>query len=341
MGALNWSLILSNAVYTAISINAIAYALIAQGLNVHFGYTGLLNFGQAAFAAAGAYAIAIPVSTYGWSFWACIPVLITAAVLLALLLGIPTLRLRADYLAIVTIAASEIVRIGLNSVRFTWLTGGNDGLQRFTNDVEGVNPLDPERYRLLPQLFGNRTQTFNEYDLFIIVAGWILVALASAYVYYLMRSPWGRVIKSIREDEDAARSLGKNIFSFKMQSLIIGGIIGALGGAVIAVGNRVAQPNNYSTALTFFAYTILILGGVARVKGPIIGAMIFWFLIAFVDNVLSEVTREYNMPNWIILNANNFGQVKFILVGIGLVLLVVYRPQGIFGDKREQVFDVR
>ena len=103
-----------------------------------------------------------------------------------------------------------------------------------------------------------------------------------------MRSPWGRVLKSIREDEDAARSLGKNVFSYKMQSLIIGGIIGALGGVVIAVGNRVAQPNDFSTALTFFAYTILILGGVARVKGPIIGAMIFWFLIAFVDNVLAR-----------------------------------------------------
>jgi branched-chain amino acid transport system permease protein len=331
---MDWALIISNAIFTALSINAIAYALIAQGLNVHFGYTGLLNFGQAAFAAAGAYAIAIPVSRYGWSFWACIPVVITAAVVLALLLGIPTLRLRADYLAIVTIAASEIVRISLNSVRFTWLTGGNDGLQNFTGDVQQVNPLSPHRYRIW-------AQAFNEYDLFIIVCGWILVALASAYVYYLMRSPWGRVIKSIREDEDAARSLGKNIFSYKMQSLIIGGIIGAFGGAVIAVGNRVAQPNNYSTALTFFAYTILILGGVARVKGPIIGAMIFWFLIAFVDNVLSEVTREYTMPNWIILNANNFGQVKFILVGIGLVVLVVYRPQGIFGDKREQVFDVR
>ena len=76
---MNWVLIFSNAIYTAISINAIAYALIAQGLNVHFGYTGLLNFGQAAFAAAGAYAIAIPVSRYGWSFWATIPVLLTAA----------------------------------------------------------------------------------------------------------------------------------------------------------------------------------------------------------------------------------------------------------------------
>ena len=78
-----------------------------------------------------------------------------------------------------------------------------------------------------------------------------------------MRSPWGRVLKSIREDEDAARSLGKNVFSYKMQSLVVGGIIGALGGAVIAVGNRAAQPGNYSTTLTFFAYTILILGGVA------------------------------------------------------------------------------
>ena len=102
---MDWSLIFSNALYTAISINAIGYALIAQGLNVHFGYTGLLNFGQAGFAAAGAYAVAIPVSRYGWSFWATIPVVLIAAIVLALLLGIPTLRLRADYLAIVTIAA--------------------------------------------------------------------------------------------------------------------------------------------------------------------------------------------------------------------------------------------
>jgi neutral amino acid transport system permease protein len=331
---MDWSLIFSNALYTAISVNAIAYALISQGLNVHFGYTGLLNFGQAAFAAAGAYAVAIPISRYGWSFWATIPVLLTAAIVLALLLGIPTLRLRADYLAIVTIAASEIVRISLNSVRFTWLTGGNDGLQGFTADVRSVNPIGPHRFSLF-------SQRFNEYDLFIIISGWILVALASAYVYYLMRSPWGRVIKSIREDEDAARSLGKNIFTYKMQSLIIGGIIGAFGGMVIAVGNQVAQPNNFSTALTFFAYTILILGGVAKVKGPIIGAMIFWFLIAFVDNVLAELTAHYTMPGWIILDDNNFGQVKYILVGIGLCLLVVFRPQGIFGDKREQVFDVR
>ena len=136
-----------------------------------------------------------------------------------------------------------------------------------------------------------------------------------------MRSPWGRVLKSIREDEDAARSLGKNVFSYKMQSLVVGGIIGALGGAVIAVGNRAAQPGNYSTTLTFFAYTILILGGVARVKGPIIGAMIFWFTITFVDNVLAEAVRTDSvpgwLPNWLEVNNSNFGQVKFIIAGIG------------------------
>jgi branched-chain amino acid transport system permease protein len=334
---LNWGLIFSNAIFTALSVNAIGYALIAQGLNVHFGYTGLLNFGQAAFAAVGAYSVAIGVTYYGWSFWATIPLIFVSAIALALLLGVPTLRLRADYLAIVTIAAAEIVRIGFNSVRFTWFTGGNDGLQNFTDDIERVNPFARHTFKVW-------AQSFNEYQLFIMICGWTLVALVSAYVYYLMRSPWGRVVRSIREDEDAARSLGKNIFAYKMQSLMIGGIIGAFGGVVIAVGNRVAQPNNFSTALTFFAYTILILGGVARVKGPIIGAMIFWFFVTFVDNVLAEATNKDKLdwlPGWLRVTGSNFGQVKYILAGIGLMVLVIFRPQGIFGDKREQVFDVR
>ncbi len=97
--------------------------------------------------------------------------------------------------------------------------------------------------------------------------------------------------------------------------------------------------------MTFFAYTILILGGVARVKGPIIGAMIFWFVITLVDNVLAEAVRTDSvpgwLPDWLEVNATNFGQVKFIIAGSALALLVVFRPQGIFGDRREQAFDVR
>jgi branched-chain amino acid transport system permease protein len=335
---MQWDLIFSNAIYAALAVNAIGYALIAAGLNVHFGYTGLLNFGQAGFAAIGAYVIAVPIARYDWPFWAAVPLILVGGVVFALLLGVPTLRLRADYLAIVTIAAAEVIRLFLSSERFRWLLGGTDGLQRFTGDVETLNPLSDNRYRVWAQSFSN-------YDLFIMIAGWTLVVLVSLLVYLLMRSPWGRVLKSIREDEDAARSLGKNTFMYKMQSLMLGGVIGALGGTVIAVGNRAAQPGNYAPTLTFFAYTILILGGVARVKGPIIGAMVFWFTITFVDNVLAEAVRTDRvpgwLPNWLQVNGTNFGQVKYILAGSALAILVIFRPQGIFGDPREQVFDVR
>ena len=179
----------------------------------------------------------------------------------------------------------------------------------------------------------------------MIILGWSIVALTSLLVYSLMRSPWGRVLKSIREDEDAARSLGKNVFSYKMQSLVLGGIIGALGGAVIALGNRAAQPGNYSTTLTFFAYTILILGGVARVKGPIIGAMIFWFVITFVDNFLAEAVRTDRARLAARLAGGQRQQLRPGQVHPRRArrwpLLVVFRPQGIFGDRREQAFDVR
>jgi branched-chain amino acid transport system permease protein len=334
---MQWDLIFSNALYAAVTVNAIGYALIAIGLNVHFGYTGLLNFGQAGFAAIGAYAVSVTIAQYDWSLWAAIPLIFVGGMALGLILGIPTLRLRADYLAIVTIAAAEIIRLILSSERFRWLFGGTDGLQGFTRDLEDLNPFSG-RFRVWAQSFG-------AYDLFMIIIGWSIVGLTSLLVYSLMRSPWGRVLKSIREDEDAARSLGKNVFAYKMQSLMVGGIIGALGGAVIAVGNRAAQPGNYSTTLTFFAYTILILGGVARVKGPIVGAMIFWFVITFVDNVLAVAVQTDNipgwLPDWLEVNASNFGQVKFIIAGSALALLVVFRPQGIFGDRREQAFDVR
>ena len=101
--------------------------------------------------------------------------------------------------------------------------------------------------------------------------GWALVIVVAIFVFLLMRSPWGRVLKSIREDEDAARSLGKNVFSYKMQTLVLGGVIGALGGFMIAVSTQSVQPDNFATPLTFFILTALLLGGAARVIGPIVG----------------------------------------------------------------------
>ena len=147
-------------------------------------------------------------------------------------------------------------------------------------------------------------------------------------------------MKSIREDEDAARALGKNVVAFKMQSLMLGGLIGSIGGLMLAAQTQSANPGQFATNLTFFAFTIIILGGLGRVKGPIVGAIIFFFVIQFVDNVLSQATRNDVLPDWLV-TGSNFGQVKFIVAGVILALLVVFRPQGIFGDRREQVFDVR
>jgi neutral amino acid transport system permease protein len=331
---MNWSLIFWNALYTGISAAAAGYCIIAAGLNVHVGYTGLLNFGQAGFAAIGAYMFAIPIAVYGWAWYWALPVMLIGSVLLALILGIPTLRLRADYLAIVTIAVAEIIRYFFNSVRFTWLTGGSDGRNNWTNVFQDVNPLDnTARYHL-------GAQSIDGYRLFMLIVGWCLVALISLFIWALMRSPWGRVLKSIREDEDAARALGKNVLAFKMQSLIIGGVIGSIGGLWLAAQKQSAQAGAFATTLTFFAFTIIVLGGLGRVKGPIVGTIIFFFLIQLVDNILEQATSTNSLPNWLV-DQNNFGVVKYIVSGLALALLVIFRPQGIFGDRREQVFDVR
>jgi len=331
---MNWEAILENSLRAAFGEFAAIFALAAIGLNVHFGYTGLLNFGQVGFMAVGAYGIAISVTYFAWSMWVGLAVGIGAAILLALLLGIPTLRLRADYLAIVTIAASEIIRFILRSPSFREYTGGTFGRTQFARDFYRFNIFDGgERYVFGPIQFSGRA-------LWVVVVAWTLVLLVSLLVFLLMRSPWGRVIKAIREDEDAARSLGKNVYSYKMQSLILGGVCGALAGFVMAISTQSVQPDTYSTPITFFAYVALILGGTARIFGPVVGSMIFWMLLAFTDSVLRQGVANGHIPSWL-MQGTQVGQVRFMLVGLGLMLLMIFRPQGIFGDKRELALDAR
>ncbi len=328
---MDWNGILENSASAAFGVDAVIYALAAIGLNVQFGYTGLLNFGQVGFAAMGAYGVAISVSYFGWSLWVGLLVGLAASVVLALLLGFPTLRLRADYLAIVTIAASEIIRLVARSASLNDYTGGSAGLSAFTDDFYALNPFSGGRHGLGPvQLSTN--------DLWLVTVGWSVALLLTLLVWSLMRSPWGRVLKAIREDEDAARSLGKNAYWYKMQSLILGGMMGAVAGFAFAIAKTSVQPDNYSTAFTFFAYAALILGGAASTWGPVVGAIMFWFLIAFTDSLLRQLVTNDNLPDAII-SGTQVGQVRFMLVGVGLVLLMVFRPQGLFGDKAELALD--
>ncbi|WP_324277466.1 branched-chain amino acid ABC transporter permease [Blastococcus brunescens] len=319
---------------SALGFQAIFFALLAIGINVQFGYAGLLNFGQIAFAMLGGFGIAISVSKWGLPFWVGVIVGILAAVVLALLLGLPTLRLRADYLAIATIATAEGLRLLFRSVSATPVTNGTRGLSAFNGDFIALAPWDTSRrYSILGT-------SWSGGELWVALVGWILVILGSLLVFALMRSPWGRVLKSIREDEDAVRSLGKNVYVYKMQALVLGGVFGALGGMVYAVGTGSAIPDQYQNANTFLAYAALILGGAARVLGPVIGAMLLLFILQFADTGLRLLISNGVIPEDL-LSSTDVAQIRFVLVGVGLMLLLIFRPQGIFGDRREVMLDAR
>ena len=347
---MDWGAIIETTFRGLIGEQFIYFGLAAIGLNLHFGYTGLLNFGQAAFMAAGAYGLAVIVVTLGprlnddegifqwnlsqgWLFViGCVFGVIIVPIVLALLMGIPTLRLRADYLAIVTIAVAEMIRIALRSPRFDWFHGASDGLSGFSSPFYNLSPFQSDGRYFFNLFIGNQ--------MFLVIVGWIVLAISAFLCWLIIRSPWGRVLKAIREDEDAARSLGKNAYAYKMQALVLGGMFGAIGGLLRAIGFSLAQPDNFITDVTFFVWVALILGGAGKVFAPLIGAAILYAVLSFTDVFLREMVRNDNVPDSL-LSGTQVGQFRFMLMGLGLALLAAFRPQGIFGNKEEMALDDR
>ena len=377
----------------AISPQTAAVAIAAIGLNIHFGFTGLINIGQSAFMLLGAYGFAISVG-HGIPMVIAILVGFAAALVFALVLGAPTLKLRGDYLAIVTISAAEIIRYVGRSALLTDFTGAAQGLQ-------GKTYRDP--FTSL-SFFGDGTRTLSEFNyadvaggaiwlrvlLWLVVIGlvvltvllakgrwiagrgarraaiagvlvlfvlllfflfpanyqdtgvngwwvrfvaWLLVAASLLVVFLLVRSPWGRLLRGIREDEDAIRSLGKNVFAIKMQALVIGGLFGALGGMLYVLPSSV-QPDSMGRSLTFFCYTALLIGGAATIFGPALGAIIFYSARIMIKGIANGYVPDS------IMNGQQTEQFSYIVVGVALMLIVIFRPQGILGDKRELRFNV-
>ncbi|MEJ7831979.1 MAG: branched-chain amino acid ABC transporter permease [Nocardioides sp.] len=386
--------ILNQSLREAITPGTAGVAIAVIGLNIHFGFTGLLNMGQAGFMLLGAYGFAISIAVYDLPLPLAVLIGLGCALLFALVLGIPTLRLRGDYLAIVTISAAEIVRFvgrlslledfsgGPQGIRgntyyqpfldLSFLPGGRFTLSPFNyQDIgDGSGPiralggavfiglvvlivLAVRRFRgsdtqatprLLRFLVVGALSVLAALSLFFVfpidypnnfangwwvrLVAWTLVAISTLVVALLVRSPWGRLLRGIREDEDAIRSLGKNVFAIKMQALVIGGLFGALGGIVYVLTSTV-QPDALGRSLTFFAYTALLLGGAATIFGPVLGAIIF-----FASRILIKQTANAYVPGSI-MNDQQTEQFSFIVVGVVLMLLVIFRPQGILGDKRE------
>ena len=306
-----------------------AVAIAVIGLNVHFGFTGLLNMGQAGFMLLGAYGFAI-------SIWKGLPLPVAvligfgAAFVFALILGIPTLKLRGDYLAIVTISAAEIIRFTGRLSILTDFTGAAQG-------IPGSEYRDP--FTASPSSATGSTDIgFLDYSntgvngWWVRFVAWTLVAICAFVVYLLTRSPWGRLLRGIREDEDAIRSLGKNVFAIKMQALVIGGMLGALGGMMYVLPGSV-QADAMGRSLTFFCYTALLIGGAATVFGPILGSIIFYTARIFVKSVANAYVPDS------IMSSSETESFSYIVVGVILMLVVIFRPQGILGNKRELQFN--
>jgi branched-chain amino acid transport system permease protein len=322
--------ILKLALGEMLSPTTITFVLCALGLAVHFGFTGLLNFGQAAFAAVGAYGMVISIDTLKLPLFLAVLMGLLCSIIFALILGIPTLRLRADYLAIVTIATAEVFRYFMTTIGFSKVTGGSNGLSQFGAEFWALNPIPEGNYN-----FG--FVSYRADQLYVLMVGWGAVIIGALILRLLMRSPWGRVLKGIREDEDAVRSLGKNVFFYKLQALMIGGVFASIGGMIFVLNLSNVQPQVWTTNFTFTIWSVLLLGGAATILGPIAGGMIFIALISITQGIMGGLVELGLLP---FLTQPDIAQIRLLLIGLSLMLLVIFRPQGLFGNKRETQFNV-
>jgi neutral amino acid transport system permease protein len=330
----------------AVAPQTAAVAIAIVGLNIHFGFTGLLNMGQAGFMLLGAYGFAISIDK-GLPLPVAILIGLGAAFVFALVLGIPTLKLRGDYLAIVTISAAEILRYTGRLAKLEDFTGAAQGLpgSRFRDPFTNLSFFpgggviwDPvawitDKIGLGGLGLSLSYQATGVSGWWVRVVAWVLVVLVTVAIFFLVRSPWGRLLRGVREDEDAIRSLGKNVFAIKMQSLVIGGLLAALAGMVYVLPSAV-QPDAMGRSLTFFMWTALLLGGAATIFGPILGSILFFGLRIFVQGTSGSIVPDS------IMNSQQTEQFSWIVIGVALMLLVIFRPQGILGDKRELRFNV-
>jgi branched-chain amino acid transport system permease protein len=311
-----------------ISVGVIAgtYTIVALGLQINTGFTGIVNFGMAGFMAIGAYSMAILVLDAGLSFWVSLPLAMVISMLFGAIVGLPSLRLRADYFAIATIAMAEMVRLFAQNARE--LTGGNQGL--FCADDDPTNCYT-NSWRDVSDSINGFVENFwsDPATLFpLLLVIWAIVGVAIVVLIYLQRSPWGRVLRAVREDEDAARALGKNTLLFKLQSLAIAALLGAIGGFFLALNLATLHPIDFEPLVTFFAFSVLVLGGLANYKGVAVGAVLFWFVL--------EGTRFIELPDPP-FTETRIAALRLAITGLLLIGLMAFRPQGLFGKRQEMV----
>ncbi len=293
---------------------ALTYAIMCLGLNVQWGQTGLFNVGIAGFVAIGAYVSALlttPETANRFGGFD-MPILVgwlggsLVAALLAFLIGALTIRLRADYLAIATFGVA--VTVQLCALNLEPITGGPFGI--------GFIPRPFASFAGDPLLF----------SLFNLGVLAVVVALLYLALERLVRSPWGRVLRAIREDETAALALGKSAVKFRLQAFAIGGGIMGLAGAVQAHFIGFIAPENYLPMLTFQVWAMLIVGGSGNNRGAILGAVLVWGLWAASAGVIASLFPPGQQAR--------AAALQIVMIGVGLCAILLLRPRGILGEEK-------
>ncbi|MCU1644436.1 MAG: High-affinity branched-chain amino acid transport system permease protein BraE [Nocardia sp.] len=304
-------------------------ALIAVGLNVVVGQAGLLDLGYVGFYAVGAYTVGLltsPNSPWnqtdgwlkpGWAWIVCVPLAIAVTAVSGLILGTPTLRLRGDYLAIVTLGFGEIVRLLADNLGD--ITNGSLGLSRIAYPRVGVSDSHPEGYFSSGNL--GQPHSWNLLDRANSGAWWfwlgmLFVVLILLFVGNLERSRVGRSWVAIREDEDAAEMMGVPTFKFKLWAFMIGAGIGGMSGALYAGQVQFINPTGFNIINSMLFLCAVVIGGQGNKLGVIVGA----FLIVYLPNRFMSVN----------IGGQSLGDYKYLFYGVTLVVVMIFRPQGLF-----------
>lgn len=303
--------------YVDVLTLALIYVVLGLGLNIVVGFAGLLDLGYVGFYAVGAYTYALCNQYFGLSFWECVPLSAAAAALFGFLLGFPVLRLRGDYLAIVTLGFGEIIRLLLNNL--TSITGGPDGISGIPKPtvfglVMARNPIT-EGGTTFHQVFGLSYQGGH-----MVIFMYFLALLMVLFTYFvtsrLLRMPMGRAWEALREDEIACRSLGINPTRVKLSAFTLGAAFAGLAGSFFAARQGLVTPESFTFIESALILAIVVLGGMGSQLGVILAAILL--------TVLPELARS-------------FAEYRMLIFGLVMVLMMMWRPQGLLPATRPHV----
>ncbi|WP_433694106.1 high-affinity branched-chain amino acid ABC transporter permease LivM [Herbaspirillum seropedicae] len=303
--------------YVDVMTLALIYVVLGLGLNIVVGFAGLLDLGYVGFYAVGAYTYALCNQYFGLTFWECVPLAAAASALFGFLLGFPVLRLRGDYLAIVTLGFGEIIRLLLNNM--TSITGGPDGVSGIPKPtvfglVMARNPVT-EGGTTFHQLFGLSYQGGH-----MVIFLYFLALLMVLFTYFvtsrLLRMPMGRAWEALREDEIACRSLGINPTKVKLSAFTLGAAFAGLAGSFFAARQGLVTPESFTFIESALILAIVVLGGMGSQLGVILAAILL--------TVLPELARS-------------FAEYRMLIFGLVMVLMMMWRPQGLLPATRPHV----